>query len=70
MCVDVNKRASLDEILNHDWIKKDIQMKEKARALMYPETAESKRQLDLVGQEQPENKRFKPSDSYMTDNSE
>lgn len=70
MCVDVNKRANLDEILNHDWIKKDVQMKEKARALMYPESAESKRQLDLLGQEPPENKRFKPSDSYMTDNSE
>lgn len=68
MCVDVNKRASLDEILNHDWIKKDIQMKEKAKALMYP--AENKRELDFAGNEQSETKRLKPSDSYMTDNSE
>jgi hypothetical protein len=68
MCVDVNKRASLEEILNHDWIKKDIQMKEKARALMYP--AENKRELDFAGNEQSETKRLKPSDSYMTDNSE
>lgn len=70
ICVDANKRASLEEILNHKWIKKDIKMKEKALKLMYPdENAQtemdmSKRGLDqLTGNDQPDTKKFKPSDS-------
>lgn len=34
MCVDPNKRASLEEVLSHDWIKNDVNMKNKADELM------------------------------------
>lgn len=34
MCVDPNKRATLDEVLQHDWIRDDAEMKSKAHKLM------------------------------------
>jgi serine/threonine-protein kinase CHEK2 len=36
MCINPNKRASLDEILEHEWIKNDLEMQKKAHELMYP----------------------------------
>lgn len=35
MCVDPRKRATLEEVLEHRWIKNDKNMQEKAHRLMY-----------------------------------
>ena len=34
MCVDPLKRATLEEILDHEWIKSDVHMRRKADAMM------------------------------------
>jgi serine/threonine-protein kinase CHEK2 len=39
ICVNPSKRASLGEILEHEWIKNDTDMQKKADALMYPSGA-------------------------------
>lgn len=36
LCTDPVQRATLDEILEHEWIKSDAEMQRKAHALMYP----------------------------------
>lgn len=41
MCVDPVKRASLEQVLEHRWIKYDAKMKEKAERLMYPNRSSS-----------------------------
>lgn len=48
MCVDPIKRATLDEILMHDWIKNDDEMKFKANKLM--NEADSDNQKDIFSQ--------------------
>lgn len=40
LCTDPVRRATLEEILEHEWIKSDVAMQRKAHALMYP-TSES-----------------------------
>lgn len=35
LCLDPNKRATLEQILEHPWIKADHEMKQKAEKLMY-----------------------------------
>lgn len=65
MCVDPLKRADLEEILQHAWLKNDFQMKEKAEKIMATsksqKTVESnnKRELDTSSQEGVSNKRIK-----------
>ena len=37
MCVDSSKRATLEEVLEHKWIKNDIEMKTKVKNMMEAE---------------------------------
>ena len=66
MCVDPLKRADLEEILHHAWLKNDFQMKEKAEKIMATsksqktvESNNNKRELDTSSQEGVSNKRIK-----------
>lgn len=75
MCIDPEKRATLEEILEHDWIKKDSKMKEKAHKLMYPNgeiqfngETNLKREYDINANEITR-KKFKPYDSGTSSSS-
>jgi hypothetical protein len=68
LCVDPNKRATLEEVLEHKWIKKDLRMKEKAQKLMYPDgVIEKDIKKDIINEHYNDNeksrKRFKPNSS-------
>lgn len=49
MCIEADKRYSLDEVLDHKWIKNDIEMKRKANRLMYPENDSDASMNDGIG---------------------
>lgn len=76
MCVDPVKRASLDEVLEHPWIKKDTEMIAKANRLMNTNTntntngqsAKKKQPLEHNHVEN-NNKKVKISHSIETDKS-
>jgi serine/threonine-protein kinase CHEK2 len=80
LCVDPEKRISLDEALEHDWIKKDFEMKRKAYKLMYKDeenlvlngSKKRKESPEKRSQESDDNnykKRLRPSNSNTTDKS-
>ncbi len=59
LCVDPNRRISLEQVLEHKWIKNDIEMKKKAHQLM--NIKEEKNEFN-------ENKKRENSDSLNQDN--
>jgi hypothetical protein len=64
LCVDPNKRATLEEVLEHKWIKKDLKMKEKAHKLMYPDgVIEKGIKNEHNNDNEQSRKRFKPNSS-------
>jgi serine/threonine-protein kinase CHEK2 len=81
MCIEPENRFSLDEVLEHKWIKNDFDMKLKANRLMYPENESDasmnegigakKRNLNEVSsmdsQEEVQTKRLKESNSNSND---
>ena len=80
LCVDPEKRISLDDALEHDWIKNDFEMKRKAYKLMYKdeenlvlnENKKRKESPEKRSQEPDGNnykKRLRPSNSNTTDKS-
>ena len=71
LCVDPAKRATLDQVLEHRWIKNDLEMRNKAHKLMKLEettcTINNKRENDDVDHTDSA-KKLKPS-SNSTDQS-
>lgn len=73
MCVDPEKRATLEEILDHEWIRSDTLMQQKAHAMMEQAMPkDQKRPNSQTEDEQTNNlsfKRLKNSYSDSTDKS-
>lgn len=75
MCVDPAKRATLEQVLEHPWIKNDREMQEKAFRLMYPngkhqpQTQQQQKQANSETSHQSAAKRLKTSSSLTSDES-
>lgn len=73
LCVDPIKRISLEEVLEHDWIKKDFDMKRKAYRLMYNNeeaaVATNGNKKRIESPDGNNKKRLRPSNSNTTDKS-
>lgn len=71
LCVDPNRRFSLEQVLEHKWIKNDLEMRKKAHSLMNIEedkidfNENKKRENhDLTSQDNNNNhKKLKPNSS-------
>jgi serine/threonine protein kinase len=48
LCVNDENRYSLNQVLQHDWIRDDFEMKGKVHKLMYPDEPEPKPELERV----------------------
>ena len=76
LCIDPNKRATLEEVLDHKWIKDDLAMKSKAHSLMQIDDnnvemlneSSRKREIEASPDRQDNSKKLK-STSNSTDNS-